>query len=48
MKDNSQTTISTDLELTLGLMAETTREIGRITRWMDKENSNGLVNKQKI
>jgi len=44
-KDNSQTTTSTDLELTLGLMEEITREIGRITRWMDKENSSGQVKK---
>jgi len=42
-KDNSQTTTFMALEPTLGLMAETTREIGKTTRWMDKENLNGLV-----
>ena len=47
-KDNSQTTTFMALEPTLGLMAETTREIGKTTRWMDKENLNGLVKFQRI
>jgi len=42
-KDNSLTTTFMALEPTLGLMAETTREIGKTTRWMVKENLNGQV-----